>query len=86
VRTELVYVPDVLHRPYVQRLLEEYLVDGGRLLVAAYRSRDEMQPPPPIDHVLARLGFAVERIARGFWNNEERTRVAVIRKPDLLHA
>jgi SAM-dependent methyltransferase len=41
VRTELVYVPTNLQRQYVQRILDSYLEDDGRLLVAEYRSRNQ---------------------------------------------
>jgi hypothetical protein len=79
VRTELVYVPDDLHGPFVERLLAHYLSDGGRLLVAEYYSSHENQPLT-IDRRLKGLGFTVESTTHGFWDNVERTRIAVVRK------
>jgi len=40
VRTELCYVPAEAERAYVERLLREFLLPGGRLLVANYMEGD----------------------------------------------
>ena len=41
VRTETVYVPDFLQKQYLERIINEYLTDGGKLLVTEYRSRKD---------------------------------------------
>jgi hypothetical protein len=81
VRTELVYVPDHLQRAHVERLLARYLAGRRRLLVAEYRPRGEMQPSLPVDRSLSEMGFTVESVRHGFLMGEERTRIAVLRKP-----
>jgi SAM-dependent methyltransferase len=75
VRTELVYVPGDYEREYVQRLLDEFLNPGGRLLVANY---GEGRPHPesgllpgshPARDILVRLknlGFATETFCDGY--------------------
>ena len=78
VRTELCYVPKEYQRPYVSRLLDEYLRTGGKLLVTEYRSRKESSAGPWIDDVLGDLGFAVDSCVSGFWEGKELTRVAVV--------
>ncbi|MDI6740610.1 MAG: class I SAM-dependent methyltransferase [Candidatus Edwardsbacteria bacterium] len=80
VRTELVYVPPVLRKRYITRLLQEFVVSGGRLLVAEYRSRNHPFHTPWADAALRRWGFAVAFTRSGFWENRELTRVAVIEK------
>ena len=80
VRTELVYVPEHLQKAYVQRIIDEYLEDGGRLLVAGYTSSKHPDIKPWVDLQLKEWGFKVERTAAGFWNNYEESRVAVVFK------
>jgi SAM-dependent methyltransferase len=87
VRTELDYVPDELHAPFVRRILDLFLHPGGWLLAAEYRGRsvsssgDIRQTPEgplTIDRHLERLGFAVDSIAIGSWEGEEMVRIAVV--------
>ena len=81
VRTELCYVPMNLAKAYITRLLDEFLVDSGRLLVAQYRSRREDLSRDWIDDTLRGLGFRVQYTVSGFSGNGlEKTRVAVINK------
>jgi SAM-dependent methyltransferase len=80
VRTELVYVPDELHQAYVARLLDRFLAPGGKLLVAAYRTRENTAPELTIDCDLATHGFVVASLATGLRHGVEQTRVAVISK------
>ena len=79
VRTELCYVPEEYQHDYVERLLKEYMVPDGELLVTEYRSRKRPAPGPWIDDQLGELGFAVGRSISGLWERQELTRVAVIR-------
>jgi SAM-dependent methyltransferase len=61
VRTELVYVPAEYERQYLDHLLANYLLPGGRLLVANY-AEDHPHPEQgllpgchPTQHILERL-------------------------------
>ena len=80
VRTELVYVPEHLQKTYIQRIMNHYLDDSGRLLVAGYTSRKFPDIKPDVDKILEKQGFTVEKIASGFWNDYEETRIAVVSK------
>lgn len=44
VRTELVYVPDALRRPYVERLLSQVVAEHGRLILCAYKGPRGVEP------------------------------------------
>ncbi len=80
VRTELLYVPEHLQKVYVQRIIDEYLEDSGKLLVAGYTSRKLPDIKPWVDKTLEQWRFRVAKTASGFWNDHEETRVAVIIK------
>ncbi len=80
VRTELVYVPDLLQKAYVQRILDEYLEKNGKLLVAGYTSSKYPEIKPDVDLRLRDWGFKVIKSASGYWNDLELTRVAVVNK------
>jgi len=80
VRTELVYVPPVLRKRYVARLLTDFVAPDGRLLVAEYRSRNHPYQTPWADAALRRWGFTVAFTRAGHWEGRELTRVAVIEK------
>ncbi|MBN1436305.1 MAG: methyltransferase domain-containing protein [Sedimentisphaerales bacterium] len=78
VRTELCYVPNECVHSYIERILNEYLTPGGKLLVAEYRSRGQSSSGPWVDDNLRELGFAVESCVGGFWQSQELTRVAMV--------
>jgi len=78
VRTEVAYVPEHLERPYIERILGSYLTDGGRLLVAEYRSRKDPGGRPWVDSTLRDWGLRVTGQRSGFWEGRELTRVAVV--------
>jgi hypothetical protein len=60
VRTELVYVPPSMRRAYVQRLLEQVVEPGGRLLVCSYGNSRRPEPKvEPLGDILTAWGFAV---------------------------
>lgn len=80
VRTELVYVPPVLRKRYVARLLKEFVAPSGRLMVAEYRSPNHPYQTPWADAALRRWGFSVALTRSGRWEGRELTRVAVIEK------
>ena len=81
VRTEVCYVPTNLVEAFVSRLLNRFLVEGGKLLVAQYRSRREDLSGDWIDDYLSGLGFSVRDSKSGFSGNGlELTRVAVLQR------
>jgi SAM-dependent methyltransferase len=82
VRTELCYVPEKLQSRYVSRLIDEFLMPGGKLLVAEYRSRNDPRTGPWVDDTLEDAGFKVQCCEHGLWEDRELTRVAVILKGD----
>ena len=80
VRTELVYVPEHLQKAYVQRIIDECLEDGGRLLACEYRNSKDPAGRPWIDETLVGWGFRVARTVSGFDGGKELTRVVVDKK------
>ena len=79
VSTAVEYVPMNLAEPYISRLLNDFLVEGGKLLVAQYRSRREDLSRDWVDDHLSRMGFSVIESKSGFCGDGlERTRVAVL--------
>ena len=79
VRTELVYVPDHLQRQYIERILDEYLPENGKLLIALYGSipvnekRDD-------EIKIKEWGYKISRHVSGYWEDKECSRVLVIEK------
>jgi SAM-dependent methyltransferase len=81
VRTEVCYVPINLAEAFISRLLNRFLVEGGKLLVAQYRSRKEDLSGNWIDGYLSRLGFSVSDTRSGFnGDGLELTRIAVLQR------
>ncbi|HEY6582121.1 MAG TPA: class I SAM-dependent methyltransferase [Rubrobacter sp.] len=67
VRTELQYAPPCRRRELVERLLREYLVPGGRLIVCSYH-----RPTPrtePVGRILRNCGYQVDGEAEGIDTN-----------------
>jgi SAM-dependent methyltransferase len=81
-RTELVYVPDKLHRAYISRLLDLYLEPGGKLLVAEYWGRVEGKPGRNVGRYLSGMGFVPEAEVSGSWQGVEQTRIVVLTKDE----
>ncbi len=80
VRTEIVYVPDDLQRRYVERIMEEYLADEGKLLIADYRNSNTPADTPWFDVTLKKWKLNIEKHFSGVYDNKELTRVWVIAK------
>lgn len=78
VRTELVYVPEQLKKEYVDRLLKLFLTDKGKLLIAEYRSRRDIEYVPWINTFLENEGFRIDECKSAFCEGKELTRVCVI--------
>lgn len=81
-RTELVYVPEPLRQRYVGRLLGEFLVDGGMLLVAEYQGRtpDGEVTTLNVDDTLRGWGYSLAATRSGTLDGVERTRIAAVRR------
>ena len=78
VRTELAYVPAELQREYVQRLLAEFVSDGGKLLIAEYRSRGDAADKPWADDHLDNWRIPIKSVVSARDKGKELTRIAVI--------
>jgi trans-aconitate methyltransferase len=79
VRTELVYVPNDLHRDYVKRILDQYLRPGGTLIAAEYLNKTNSSTTLGIDRYLSDLGFMVEDVKLGLRDGVEGARIAVVK-------
>jgi SAM-dependent methyltransferase len=63
VRTELVYVPERLRRQYAERLLEDVVAPGGRLIVCAYgSSRPEGPRAEPLIEEIRGWGLSIHGV------------------------
>ncbi|MCI0449887.1 MAG: class I SAM-dependent methyltransferase [Chlorobi bacterium] len=82
VRAELVYVPEELKKDFINKLMNDYLNDTGKLLVCEYRSANDMDNKVRINEELQNLGFNVESCCSGYWEEKELTRIAVILKKE----
>ncbi len=65
VHTLLEYVPKEHQPAYLQRLLDEVVAPGGRLIVSSYGSRSDEQRPIDIDFHLQMLGFRTTGCGNG---------------------
>lgn len=69
-RTELEYVPPHRRPAMVERLLGEYLVPGGRLIVCSYGSSRHTKPKAePVAELLISWGYTVAGEAKGAGTN-----------------
>lgn len=80
VRTELVYVPDELQEQYVNRIIDSYVVDEGRLLLNEYRSRGTPFDAAWFDIKINDWGLNVHKQFSGYFDNKELMRVSIIIK------
>ena len=66
VRTELAYVPSHLRPEMVERLLREFLLPGGRLILCSYgNSRRPTPKAEPVGEILRSWGYEVAGEATG---------------------
>lgn len=65
VHTLLEYVPKERQPAYLQRLLDEAVAPGGRLIVSSYGSRSKDQRPVDIEFHLQMLGFRTTGCGNG---------------------
>jgi len=82
VRSELVYVPGERRRAYLQRLLDEFVAPGGRVIVASYGTRGGVPPAEDVGALLRTWGFEVAGAAEGrdTWSEKTLTRVAWVQR------
>lgn len=78
VRSEMNVVPEELQEEYVTRLLDEFVLPSGRLLITEYRSSQDDFSGKWIDERLDELGFKVAYCKSGFDAGKELVRVAVV--------
>lgn len=79
VRTELVYAPPARERDYINRLLAEVVVPGGRLIVCSYGSSRRPAPrAEPVEEILQTWGYNVAGTATGMRDGVTVTHVAWI--------
>ena len=60
VRTELLYAPATHRRAFVQRLLDDVVAPGGRLIVCGYGSPRSNVPTHPVRQLVRDFGFEPE--------------------------
>jgi len=80
VATEIVYVPEQLQKQYLQRIVDTYLANEGKLLLTEYRSSKDPVTKPWINQTLKQWGFKVIKQVSGVYDDKELTRVWVIIK------
>jgi SAM-dependent methyltransferase len=79
VRTELDYVPRNYRKPFIERLLAEFVAQEGRLIISHYRSRHDNLVHGWVDQELTEYGFRVVETHSGYnGSGLELCRVAVL--------
>ncbi len=78
VRAELTFVPDFLQKKFVNRLLNKFLNPNGKLLIARYRSRNDVIDIDDINKEIRKLSFKVKDYKTGIYEGKELTRICVI--------
>jgi SAM-dependent methyltransferase len=81
VGTLLDYIPEELHREYLERIIDRYLADSGKLLVAEYRSMKTPDDTPWCGGRIRGWGFKIIGQTSGYYDGKELTRIIVIQKP-----
>jgi SAM-dependent methyltransferase len=66
VRTELDYVPRNYRKPFIERLLAEFVAQNGRLIISQYRSRREDLSQGWVDRELEMYGYHVVEVHSGY--------------------
>ncbi|MBD1842620.1 class I SAM-dependent methyltransferase [Cyanobacteria bacterium FACHB-63] len=85
VRTELDYVPRNYRKPFVERLLAEFVEQNGRLIISQYRSRHDDLTQGWVERELERYGFRDVEVHSGYSaDGLELCRVAVLHPADSL--
>jgi SAM-dependent methyltransferase len=78
VRTELVYVPGELQKQYLDRILDVYLAEGGKLLVAEYGLSSHPPGTSFLDNLLKAWSYNVVDRKSGYYEGKEHSRISVI--------
>lgn len=83
VRTELDYVPRNYRKPFVERLLAEFVDQNGRLIISQYRGRHDDLTQGWVDRELEQYGFRHIEIHSGYSEGGlELSRIAVLHPAD----
>ena len=81
VRIELDYVPRNYRKPFIERLLAEFVAQNGRLIISQYRSRYDDLTQGWVERELKIYGFWVVETHSGYdGSGLELCRVAVLQK------
>lgn len=59
-RTELVYVPEEQQKAFIERLLEQVVAPGGRLIICGYGSPRSRLVVHPVRRIVRSYGFEPE--------------------------
>jgi SAM-dependent methyltransferase len=78
VRTELVYVPEYFQKQYLDKVLDTYLVEDGKLLVAEYGLSSRPPDTSYIGNLLEAWGYNVIGRKSGYYDGKEQARIYVI--------
>lgn len=78
VRTELVYVPEHLQKPYLDRILNTYVKDNGKLLVAEYGLSSRPPNTSYLGNLLRAWDYKLIDQRSGYYEGKEHTRIYVI--------
>jgi len=78
VRTELVYVPEHLQKQYIDRILNTYLNEDGKLLVSEYGLSSRPPNTSYLGNLLDAWGYDVIDRKSGYYEGKEHTRIYVI--------
>ena len=78
VRTELVYVPEHLQKQYLDRILDTYLKENGRLLVAEYGLSNRPSNTSYLGNLLEAWGYSITDRKSGYYDGKEQARIYVI--------
>ena len=80
VRTELVYVPEHLQKKYLDRILNRYLTEDGKLLIAEYGLSTRPPNTSYVGNLLMAWGYNLIDRKSGYYEGKEHTRIYVIAK------
>lgn len=79
IRTELVYVPEHLRKRYIERIMKEYLVKEGRLLLCEYGRSPASEHGLSLKSMLEEWGYSVVKQVSGYYDGDAlASRVTVV--------
>ncbi|UCD09121.1 MAG: class I SAM-dependent methyltransferase [Dehalococcoidales bacterium] len=78
VRTELVYVPEHLQKRYLDRILNVYLKEDGKLLIAEYGLSSRPPNTSYVGNLLVAWDYDLIDQKSGYYESKEHTRIYII--------